>query len=58
MRKLKNIYIREKDFQLIEKVEELAEKEDRSFSQMLLILVKEALKARGMFEPGREKAKA
>jgi hypothetical protein len=56
MRKLKNIYIREKDFHIIEKVEELAEKEDRSFSQMLLILVREALKARGTFEAKREES--
>jgi hypothetical protein len=46
MRKLKNIYVREKDLHLIAEVEELAEKEDRSFSQMLLILVREALRRR------------
>ena len=46
-RTLKNIYIADKYLWVLEKVAELAEEEDRSFSRMLILLLIEALKARG-----------
>lgn len=46
-RSLKNIYVPRKYDWILKKVSELAEEEGRSFSNMVIRLLLEALKARG-----------
>lgn len=47
---LKNIYVPEKYAWVLAAVEELARREDRSFSNMLIRLLVEALEARGIVQ--------
>lgn len=47
---LKNIYVPEKYTWVLAAVEELARREDRSFSNMLIRLLVEALEARGIVQ--------